>query len=57
MTNKEILNQIAEELDWNIDIDNDTITFQRYSSANQDFFFEIEYSENLYRLFKVYTEN
>lgn len=48
---EEILNQIAEELDWNIDINKDFITFQRYSSANQDFSFEVANSGDLEEIF------
>lgn len=34
--------KIAENLDWNITIDGDSIYFQRYSTAGQDFNVEIE---------------
>lgn len=41
MTNQEILNQIAKELDWNVSFEDNEIVFQRYSPAEQDFFFKV----------------
>ena len=48
MNNKylEKVQEIAENLDWNVSIDNDYITFQRYSSEEQDFNVELQIDED-----------
>lgn len=38
----DIVKRIAEEEGWNVTIDGDTLNFQRYSPAGQDFSFDIE---------------
>lgn len=38
--------EIAESLDWNVDYDDRYVTFQRYSSAEQDFNMTIDLTEN-----------
>ena len=39
--------RIAENLDWNVDIDDKDVTFQRYSGAGQDFFFSIKIEDDM----------
>lgn len=39
--------KIAENLDWNVDIDDEDVTFQRYSGAGQDFFFSIKIEDDM----------
>ena len=52
------ITEIAESLDWNVTVDDDYITFQRYSGYDQDFNVTIEMSESveefLHSLYEYY---
>lgn len=39
---KDVVIEVAEDLDWKVTVDGDEFTFQRYSSYDQDFSFEVE---------------
>lgn len=47
MKNNEQLIKIAEELGWNVDIDENEITFSQYTSRGQDFSFYVDKNKKI----------
>lgn len=47
MKTNEQLMKIAEELGWNVDIDEDEITFTQYTARGQEFSFYVDKNKNI----------
>lgn len=47
MKTNEQLMKIAEDLGWNVDIDENEITFSQYTSRGQDFSFYVDKNKNI----------
>ena len=56
---KDIVREAAEDLDWYITINDDWFTFEKYSSAGQDFYIELEANnfKSLYNGLDNYCNN
>lgn len=56
---KDIAREVAEDLDWYVTINDDWFTFQKYSSAGQNFYIEVEANnfKSLYNELDNYCNN
>lgn len=57
MKNNEQLIKIAEELGWNVDIDENEITFSQYTSRGQDISFYVDKNKDIAEEVRNYHES